>query len=188
MKKLKILFFVIAFWFIGGCGGDSYVDETTYNQEYDMWEYMTPSSSYDIEYVVYEDGKETDYFYETTKVFSSDLVERVSRDDRTVLKLYEDSIRVEEPNGEVVQVQRYVKIGDDNIFQSSSIRSCKADDYFRSIVIKGVEFYRVIKVSCLTNSGSSEIYYGYDEGIVSIYRNENGSITEIVKVDEKRLQ
>jgi hypothetical protein len=171
---------------IGGCG--TTYDEDIYAQEYDMWEYMTPSASYDVEYVVYEDGRETDYFYETTKVFASGVVERVSGDERTILTPYEDSIRVEEPNGEVVQVQRYIKIGDSNIFQSPSIHSCRADEYFRSIVIKGVEFYRVIKVSCQTDSGSSEIYYGYDEGIVSIYRNENGSITEIVKVDERRLQ
>jgi len=186
MKKLKILLFMMIILVIGGCG-DAYRDDV-YDKEYDMWDYMTPQSSYDIEYDVYENGTRTDYFYETTKVFASGIVERDSGDERTILTPYEDSIRIEESNGEIVQVQRFIKIGDTNIFQSPSIRSCKADDYFRSIVIKGIEFYQVIKVACQTNSGNSDIYYGYDEGIVSIYRNEGDKITEIVKVNERRLQ
>ncbi|HHB93972.1 MAG TPA: hypothetical protein ENK88_02325 [Campylobacterales bacterium] len=184
MKKFKILLFIITLWFIGGCG-NSYVHE---ENVYDMWEYMTPQYSYDYEYNIYENGKQTDYFYETIKVFSSSEVQRESGDEQTTLTRYDNSIRVEQPNGEVVQVQRFVKIGDTDIFQSSTIHSCKADDYFRSIIIKGVEFYRVIKVACQTDSGSSDIYYGYNEGIVSIYRNENSTITEIVKVDERQLQ
>jgi len=187
MKKFKILLFMIIILFIGGCG-NSYVNEDVHSKEYDMWEYMTPEYSFDIEYALYENGKRTDYFYETTKVFSSSEVQRQSGDELTTLTRYDDVIRVEQPNGEVVQAQRFIKIGDRNIFQSSTIHSCRADDYFRSIVIKGVEFYRVIKVACQTDSGSSDIYYGYNEGIVSIYRNENGSISEVVKVDERRLQ
>ena len=187
MKKIKILLFVITILFIGGCG-NGYVNEDDNSKEYDMWEYMTPEYSFDIEYALYENGKRTDYFYETTKVFSPTEVQRQNGDEITTLTSYDDVIRVEQPNGEVVEVDRFIKIGDNNIFKSSTIHSCRADKYFRSIVIKGVEFYRVIKVACQTDSGSSDIYYGYNEGIVSIYRNENGNITEIVKVDERQLQ
>ncbi len=186
MKQIKFLLFISIIIFIGGCG-DTYIDDI-YNKEYDMWEYMTPSSSYDIEYAVYENGIRVDNFYETTKVFASGIVERDSGDERTILTPYQDTIRVEESDGEVIQVQRYIRIEDENIFQSPSIRSCRADDYFRSIVIKGVEFFNVIKVACQTDSSNSDIYYGYNEGIVSIYRSENGLITEIVKIDERRLQ
>jgi len=187
MKKFKILLFMIIILFIDGCG-NSYANEDVHSKEYDMWEYMTSQYSFDIEYALYENSKRTDYFYETTKVFSPTEVQRQSGDELTTLTRYNDVIRVEQPNSEVVQAQRFVKIGDNNIFQSSTIHSCRADDYFRSIVIKGVEFYRVIKVACQTDSGSSDIYYGYNEGIVSIYRDENGSISEIVKVNERQLQ
>jgi len=187
MKELKILLFMITVLLIGGCG-NTYVNDDVYSQEYDMWEYMTPQYSFDVEYAIYENGKRTDYFYETTKVFSPTEVQRQNGDEITALTRYDNGIRVEQPNGEIVEAQRFIKIGDTNIFQSSTIHSCRADDYFRSIVIKGVEFYRVIKVSCQTDSGSSDIYYGYNEGIVSTYRNENGVITEIVKVDERQLQ
>jgi len=187
MQKFKILFFIITILLISGCG-NSYINEDTSSKEYDMWLYMTPEYSVDIEYDLYENGKRTDYFYETTKVFSPIEVQRQSGDELTTLTRYDDVIRVEQPNGKLVQVQRFIKIGDNNIFQSSTIHSCKADDFFRSIIIKGVEFYNVIKVACQTDSGSSDIYYGYNDGIVSIYRDENHTITEIVKVDERRLQ
>ena len=187
MKKIKILLFMIIILFIGGCG-NSYVNEDVNNKKYDMWDYMTPEYSFDVEYALYENGKQTDYFYETTKVFSPTKVQRQNGDEITTLTRYDDVIRVEQPNGEVVEVKRFIKIGDNNIFKSPTIHSCKADNYFRSLIIKGVEFYNVIKIACQTDSGSSDIYYGYDEGIVSIYRKENGTITEIVKVDERQLQ
>ena len=187
MKRLNLLLLLVVGLIFGACGTN--IEDDGYDEVYDLWKYMTPINSYDVEYAVYENGQERDYFFETIKVFSSGIVERVSGDDKTTMTPYESSIIMEEPNGNIVQIQRYIKIGDDDIFRSSSIKSCQADDYFRNIVIKGYEFYNVIKISCQTNNGSSETYYGYREGIVSMkYRNEQGITTEILKVGERQLQ
>jgi hypothetical protein len=190
VRKVKLLLFSITIFLIFGCGEESsYVDEDVYSKEYDMWVYLTPENSYDIKYAVYENGEKTDYFYETTKVLESGIVQRVSGDETTTLIPYDDVIKVEEPDGTVVEIQRHVKIGDTNIFHSSTSNlSCKADDYFLSIVIKGVEFYQVMKVSCITDDNKKDIYYGYNEGIVAIHKEESGVTTDIVKVDEVRLQ
>jgi len=189
MKKIKILFFTIIL-FIVGCGDtSSYVDDDVYSKEYDMWVYLTPENSYDIKYVVYENGEQTDSFYETTKVLETGAVQRVSGDEVTTLIPYDDIIKKEESDGTIIDIQRHVKIGDSDIFHSSSSNLfCKADDYFLSIVIKDIEFYQVMKVSCTTDLNKKDIYYGYNEGIVAIHKEENGLITDIVKVDEIRLQ
>jgi len=188
MKKIKILFFAIIL-FIVGCG-DTYVsEEDVYEKEYDMWVYLTPEHSYDVKYAVYENEELSDYFYETTKVLDSKVVQRVSGDEVTTLTLYDDYIKMEEADHTIVEIKRYVKVGDNDIFYSPSLKLlCKADDYFRSITIKGIEFYQVMKVSCITDKNKKDIYYGYNEGIVSIHKVEDGLITDIVKVDEVRLQ
>jgi hypothetical protein len=183
MRESSLLILISVGLFFGACGTD--IPE---NRTYNMWEYMTPAYSIDVEYNEYKNGQKVDYFYETTKVFS-DFVERVSGDDRTKLTPYENFIRVEEPNGDVVSVQRYVKIGDSDIFDSSANQKCKAEDFFHSIRIRGYEFFNTIKVSCInSDSSTTDLYYGYDEGIVAIDRNRDGTRTEIVKVDERRLQ
>jgi hypothetical protein len=183
MQKLSLLILISVGLFLGACGTTISEDKT-----YDMWEYMTPSYSIDVEYNEYKNGQKVDYFYETTKVFS-DFVERVSGDDRTKLTPSQNFIRVEEPNEAVVVVQRYIKVGDSDIFDSSANQKCKAEDFFHSIRIRGYEFFNVIKVSCInSDSSTTDLYYGYDEGIVTIDRNKNGTRTEIVKVDERRLQ
>ncbi len=182
----KIVYLIIIGIFIG-CGS-GYVKDDTYNRTYDMWRYMTPDRSMDIEYNMYENGVKIDYFYETNKLFPSGVVERVSGEDRTVLTPYEDEIIVEEPNGEIISVQRYVKIKDINIFKAPSIQSCSADDYFRTIRIRQREFNEVIKINCKDrNSSNIDIYYGRDEGIVSIYRERDGNISEVVKVKDVPL-
>jgi len=192
MRKLTLLMVVLVSVFFTACGG---TDDDFYNNDsessakvYDMWKYMTPNNSYDIEYDKYENGKKIDYFFEVTIVFENGVVERTSGDDRTTLTLNQNSIKIEEPDGNVVQVQRYVKIGDTNVFKSATIKSCIADDFLRSITIHGSEFYNVIKVTCRTEGSSSELYYAYKEGIVSVYRDDGKVKTEIVKVDERRLQ
>ena len=192
MRKITLFMVIVISILFTACGGtdDDFLNDDLDSSAkiYDMWNYMTPNKSYDIEYDKYEDGRKTDYFFEVTKVFNDGVVERISGDNRTTLTLNENSIKVEEPDGNVVQVQRYVKIGDTNVFQSSNIKSCIADNFLRSITIHGSEFFNVIKVTCRTDSSSSELYYAYDEGIVSVYRDDGRVKTEIVKVGEKRLQ
>jgi hypothetical protein len=186
MKNLHKILFVVVVLLFGACGTN--IEDDRANKIYDMWEYMTPPHSIDVEYNEYTNGQKTDYFHETTKVFR-DSVERESGDELIRLTSYESYIRVEESNGNIVTVQRDIKIGDSNIFNSSINQSCRADDYFLSIIIKGYEFFNVIKVACRMGSGSTtDIYYGYNEGIVVIDRVLDGTRTEIVKVYERRLQ
>ena len=185
MKSIHRLLFVVIVFVLGACGTN--IEDERYSKTYDMWSYMTPPHSIDVEYNEYSNGQKTDYFHETTKVFR-DSVERESGDELTRLTPYESYIRVEESNGNIVTVQRYIKIGDTNIFESSNNQSCRADDYLRSIVIRGYEFFNVIKVVCTVGSSSTDIYYGYEEGIVAIDRVSDGTRTEIVKAYERRLQ
>ena len=192
MRKLTMLMIMVVSLLFTACGG---TDDEFYNNDsesgakvYDMWKYMTPNNSYDVEYDKYENGKKIDYFFEVTKVFQNGVVERTSGNERTTLTLNQNSIKIEESDGSVVQVQRYVKIGDTNVFQSATIKSCIADNFLRSLTIHGSEFYNVIKITCRTEGSSSELYYAYEEGIVSVYRDNGKVKTEIVKVDERRLQ
>jgi len=189
MKSIHKIIFVVIVFILAACGTN--VEDDKYSKIYDMWSYMTPPHSVDIEYNEYINGQKIDYFHETTKVFSN-FVERESGDEITRLTPYQSHIRLEESNGTtvtVVTVQRYVKIGDNNIFDSPINQSCKIDDYLLSIIIRGHEFFNVIKISCVVDSSSTkDIYYGYDEGIVAIDRVSNETRREIVKAYERRLQ
>ena len=186
MKKIQLLIFITILFIISACGTN--IQENKHEETYDMWYYMTPPHSIDVEYIGYIDGTKTDELHETTKVYDN-YVERESSDELTTLTPYDNHIRIEESNGNTITVQRYVKIGDTNIFNSTaSPQSCTAEDYFRSTIIKGYEFFNVIKVICISDSYTSEIYYGYDEGIVAINRIEQESRTDMVKSYERRLQ
>ena len=182
MKRFQIVLYVAIIFLLGACGTN--IPEEQSAKIYDMWNYMTPPHSTDVEYDEYTNGQKTDYFHETTKVFR-DSVERESGDELTRLIPYEKHISLEESDGNVVTVQRYVKIGDTNIFDST----CRVDDYLLSIIIRGYEFFNVIKIACGVGSSSTkDIYYGYEEGIVAIDRVSDGVRKEIVKVYERRLQ
>jgi hypothetical protein len=184
MTRLQLLLFITIIFFINACGTD-----IEGNKSYDMWDYMSPSHSIDVEYNEYINGQKTDDFHETTKVFG-DSIERESGNEITILIPYENHIRVEESNGNIITVQRHIKIGDTNIFTSSSSpQSCNAENYFHSVIIKGYEFFNVIKIVCKTgNNSTTDIYYGYDEGIVAINRIEQNTRSEIIKVYERGLQ
>ena len=187
MKRLHLLLLITIALIFGPCGTN--IKDDKHSKTYDIWNYMTPPHSIDVEYNEYINGQKTDYFHETTKVFDNFLVERESGDELIKLSKQENSIRVEESNGNIITVQRHIKIGDSNIFSSSSSnQSCRADEYLRSIIIRGYEFFNVIKVICVESGSSIEIYYGYDEGIVAIDRVEQDTRSEIVKTYERRLQ
>jgi len=182
MKQFRLLSLFILI-FINSCG-------TSYNREpLDMWLYMTPDRSVDVTYALYENGQEKEYFKETVKIFSSGTVERVSGEDITSLVPYSDKIVLQEANGEYVYIKRLVEVGDKNVFQSDSIKFCNIENFFEIFRAKDMEFYNVIKVHCLSKSETiSDIYYAYDEGIVYLYRNENGLISEILKIRESQLE
>jgi hypothetical protein len=154
---------------------------------YDMWDYMTPEESFQVEYDIYIDGRKDDYIIETIRVFDDNHVERDSDEGLISLRLRRDAIEVKESDGTKIQVQRFVKIGDRNIFQSTSNR-CTLDDFYRAITIKRIEFYRVLKVVCRKRNKTDEFYYGFNEGIVATYSDGNRETIELVKIDERELR
>jgi hypothetical protein len=187
MKELQLILFITIALIFGACGTDIKNNEREI-RTYDMWRYMTPPYTVDVEYITYKLGQPTQSFIETNKIFSSFEVERVSGEDITLLTLHDNYIEMYEKEGERVEIQRFVKIGDTNIFNSNSDLNCKVDNYFFEITIKGFRFHEVIKIDCHKGNTHSEIYYANDEGIVSLYQDRDGDISETVKIREIKLQ
>jgi len=190
IKKIQLLILISLSTLFFGCGAtqeDIEVGDDGRNI-YDMWDYMTPSDSFQVEYDIYVDGRKDDYMIETMRVFDDNRVERESDDGVTSLRLRRDAIEVREPDGTTIQVQRFVKIGDRDIFQSSSsVGNCTLDDFYRRITLKGIEFYKVAHVICKKRGTTNEFYYGFDEGIVATYSDDNREIVELVKIDERDI-
>lgn len=186
-KTIKLFIFIITSTLFLACGTDPEpIDDRDDAPIYDMWDYMTPENSFQVEYDIYKDGRKDDYIIENVRVFDDNHVERESEEGVTSLRLRRDAVEVIEPNGKTIQVQRFVKLGDRDIFKSSSSR-CEVDEFFRGITIKGEEFYRVLKIVCEKRGQTNEFYYGFNEGIVSTYSDSNQEITELVKIDEREL-
>ncbi|MBD3792601.1 MAG: hypothetical protein IE889_00355 [Campylobacterales bacterium] len=167
-----------------GCGTN--IDEAT-DEPYDMWNYMTPDVSYEVTYDVYENGNKVDYLVETTNVLDIDRVVRESGQDIISMTRYENTLQIEKSNEAPITVQRFVKVGDQDVFQSTAIDYCDVENFYRSTLIKGVEFYNVLEVYCQTDSSKTTFYYGYNEGIVAFYREEGDKRVEQLKVEENRL-
>ena len=188
MKKLKLLLMSIILLFVVGCGITDTSNEIDADRGFDMWEYLTSPLNYEVEYAVYEDGVETDYYIETNRVFDNgDTYERKSDTGRTTLYLNNSYILMKEPTRDV-EVSRYVHLGESHIFRSSDITNCIVERFYPIYKVYGSTFNNVLMVDCLSNSGvKQELYYGYSEGIVAIYQNNNSVITEYIKVNEKRI-
>lgn len=188
MKKIQLLILILISTLFLACGTteESIDIDDDGGTIYDMWDYMTPESSFQVEYDIYVNGRKDDYIIETVRVFDDNHVERESSDGISSLRLRRDAIEVKEPNGTIIQVQRFVKLGDRDIFQSSSNR-CTLDDFYRGVTIKGIEFYRVLKVICTKRGQTNEFFYGFNEGIVATYSSNNQDTIELVKIDERGL-
>ena len=187
MKKIQLLLFISISTLFLACGGtEEYIETDDERTIYDMWNYMTPPNSFQVEYDIYRNGKKDDYIIETVRVFDDNHIERESSDGITSLRLRREAVEVKEPNGTTIQVQRFVKLGDRDIFKSSS-NYCKVDEFHRGITIKGIEFYRVLKIICKDGSKINEFYYGFNEGIVATYSEDTREVIELVKIDERGL-
>ena len=188
MKKLRLLFTSTVLLWIVGCGVTETTNEINPDRGFDMWEYMTSPLDYEVEYAVYQDGLETDYYVETNRVFDNgDTYERRSDTGRTTLYLNNSYILMKEPTRDV-EISRYVHLGDSHIFKSSDINNCIVERFYPTYKVYGSTFNNVLMIDCLSNSGvKQEFYYGYSEGIVAIYQDDNSVITEYIKVKEKRI-
>ena len=188
MKKIKQLLISITLLSFIGCGVTESENEIDPNLGFDMWEYMTASLDYEVEYALYEDGKEVDYYVETNRMFDNGKTyERRSETGRTTHYLNSNYILMKEPTRDV-EISRYVKLGENHIFRASDIDNCKAERFYATYKIYNVVFDNVLMIDCLSQSGvKQELYYGFNEGIVAIYQSNKEHVTEYVKVKEKRL-
>ena len=92
-----------------------------------------------------------------------------------------------EPDNQI-SIIRYVKLGDSGIFQAPNIDVCSLERFYERYRTRGQTFDNVIQISCTYKSGVyQELYYGFNEGIVSIYEEDNGLRTKYIKVDERRI-
>jgi hypothetical protein len=184
MNRLALLLLITIGLIFGACGTNT--KEDRYSKTYDMWRYMIPPSDTEVEYDIYKNHQKVDYFFEITKILPSKAVERTSGDEFTLLTPYSNQIHIDKRGKSRVEVQRFLKIGDTNIFQSPNL-SCRADDYLYELKIKNSTFYQIIKVICQQKNIYSEIYYADNEGIVYLYEDNEGYITEKVKIREREL-
>jgi hypothetical protein len=187
MKKLKRLLLFITVSLFTACGVETQkeIDPT---RGFDMWEYMTSTLDYRVEYDVYENNQKIDYYIENNMIYDNgDTYERRSETGRTTLYLNSRIIVMKEPTRDV-EIERYVHLGDSGIFRASSIDRCTTKRFYPHYKIKNSTFENVLMVECLSKSSViQEFYYGYNEGIVAIYEREGEKTKEYVKVDEKRI-
>ncbi len=187
MKNIKLTLLSLIFLFIG-CGTN--IDDKEVNREtkiYDLWEYMVPQYSYEVEYESYKNGLKVDYFFETSRVINPSLVERESRDLSSSLIREENAIKVKESNGATIDIQRFIKIGDTHIFNGSSNYDCNVENFFHSIRLKEIEFFNVIEINCQREQTEKELYYAYNEGLIFISKYDRQSREEAVKIGERRV-
>lgn len=185
MKKLKLLFLSLLLMFFTACGTAT-SSEIDPERGFDMWEYMTSTLSYEVEYAIYENGVETDYFTETTQMYTDEYVQ-TSSNGITTLFLNGNSILMQDPS-EDTNIERYVYLDDTGVFQSSSISLCTVANFYDSYSTKGQTFHNVLMIGCISKSGLNQaFYYGYNEGMVAISSDDGTTKTEWVKVAETAL-
>jgi len=185
---MKLLFITTILLLLIGCGTTDTSNEIDSDRGFDMWEYMTSPLDYEVEYAIYENGAKTDYYIETNRIFDSGKTyERRSSSDRTTLYLNSSYILMKEPTQDV-EISRYVHLGDTHVFRASDIDNCIAERFYDKYTVHGSTFNNVLMVNCLSKGGvKQELYYGYSEGIVTLYQEDSGTIKEFLKVGEKRI-
>ncbi len=188
MIRVKLLLISTILVSILGCRATESSYDIDSDRGFDMWNYMTSTLNYEVEYDIYNNGDKQDYYIEDNRVFDNGKTyERRSANDRTVLYLNSNYILMKEPSRDV-EIKRFVHLGDNHIFNASNIDNCSLDRFYPKYIVYNSTFNNVLRVNCLTKSGvKQELYYGYSEGIVAIYQNDHSTITEYVKVNEKPI-
>lgn len=189
MNKLKVLLLSIWLLFFSACGTGTTSDVDP-DRGFDMWEYMTSTLNFEVEYAVYENGVETDYYVEENRMYTNEY-ERESSSGITTLYLDGNTISMEESSNGVnnnITIERYIYLGDSGVFQSSSIQLCSVDHFYETYQREGKIFNNVLMIGCISKSGvKQEFYYGYNEGIVAIYENDGFNEREWIKVGENPI-
>jgi len=183
MFKIKSLLLTLLLLFFSACGTESQIDP---RQEFDLWDYMTSSFSYSVTYDTYVNDIVTNRYGETHIQYGDQYV-RQNNTGTTTLFLGNEQILMREPT-EDINVIRYVYLGDRAVFQSPTFQLCTFERFYDQYSTHGSTFFNTIQIACTSINGTyQEFYYAYDEGLVSIYREENGFRTEYVKIGESRI-
>jgi hypothetical protein len=184
MKKLTLLFLSSIMMLFTACGTDTRLNNPT---RFNMWEYMTAKVDYGVKYEYYENGQFISDYIEEHRLLTSDTYERVSNSGVTTLYLNGSNILMREPSQDV-RVEQYVYLGDRGIFHAPTIRSCSAERFYRTYERRGRDFNNVLMVECESRSGVLQKYfYGYNEGLVAIYKDDGINEMEWIKVDKSRI-
>ena len=187
MHARRLIFLFMALLMVG-CGTNSEESGSSGGGEiYDLWAYMTPHKSYEMEYDLYENGEKIDYFFETVKVLSESSVKRESGERVITLNLNNNSIKMVERGGEEIDIQRYVKVGDNDVFNAPSLDGCYVKSSLESVTLKKKEFFNLLRINCNSKEERSEFYYALDEGLVFVYKNDGRVERETVKIGERLL-
>jgi len=184
MKKLTLLFLSSIMILFTGCGTDTKLNNPT---RFDMWEYMTATVNYGVKYNMYENGQFVSDYVEEHRLLTDSTYERVSKDGVTTLYLNGSNILMKEPSQDVT-VERYVHLEDRGIFDASTIKDCSAERFYRTYEKRGSQFNNVLMVECESINGVLQKYfYGYNEGLVAIYKDDGVNKMEWIKVGESRI-
>jgi len=185
MNLLKKTILTFSLIFFIACGTTEETIDP--NRGFDMWDYMTSSSNYEVEYDVYENGQKVDYYTEVHRQYGKQY-ERESSSGVTSLFLNAATILMKEPDSNTIDIIRFLRLGDTNIFQSETIKYCDLEKFYPTYKKEAFIFDNVIQVTCTSVSGVyQEFYYGYNEGVVYTYE-ENGDLkTEYIKRSEKQI-
>ena len=184
MKKLKLLLFSSVLFFTA-CGTTETIDSTS--TRFDIWEYMTATVDYKVEYDVYENGQKVDYYEEEHRMVNNDTYTRESSSGLTTLYRNGRDIEMKEPS-QTIKVERYVYLGDKGIFHAPTLKDCTAERFYNTYERKGMVYHRVLLIECESNSGvTQQFYYGYNEGLIVTYTNNGVLEEERVKIGESRL-
>lgn len=185
MNRLKKITLTLSILFFTACGTEA--DNINPELGFDMWDYMTSSRNYEVKYDIYEDNEKADFYIETHQMLG-ETYERKSDNGLTRIILSSNKLLKSDPNGENTTITRFTHLGDENIFQSAKIQHCTLERFYNEYQNRGIQFYNVVQVNCRYKSGFyQEFYYGYNEGIVHIYEDDNGAITEYLKVEEQEI-
>jgi len=182
MKILNSIILSLTLLFFSACGTEEHIDTT---RVFDLWDYMTSSSNYEVGYDIYENDVNTGSYLETHRQLNLEktVYERQSAFGTTTLYLSSSQILMSEPTGNI-NILRYIYLGDRGVFQSPDIQLCSFDRFYDNYL----SFHNVIQIVCTSRSGVyQEFYYGYNEGIVSFYEKDGAFEKEYVKVSERAI-
>ena len=185
MRKFKLLFLSSLLLFFSACGTttERRIDPS---RGFDMWDYMSATFDYRVEYDIYENGVNVNTYVENHRMHN-DSYERESSDGVTTLYPSRNTILMEEPLQDVT-IQRFTSLGERGVFHAPSIQMCSLTRFYDRYKRKGMVFYNVIMVSCMMKNGDNqEYYYGLDEGLVVIYKDDSFNKKEWIKVNETRI-